>query len=367
MAINKKKFVKDLLLMYDYGINSDERFFPFNVDYVLDGLRQMPELFNASDKHTFSDGYWRNALGLTQEEIVEFEKLGYHTCSGYFFDWALRRSASCVAKYIAADYPERLYDFCEISESAFVSACKFARVLKCVPNLKDFVMRFVDFYSINAALKTEMPAVIESIPADYVVEHYKEIESGNIRLLSYISSLPSGFIAKRPSRFSWSVLSRHHVITDDFLCRFRERIDFESVGVGNVSVINQIVYDAMRYGKDVDDAIRDAKALLFYRQHIDDDAIWDASILASKGCYSKIFSEMFLREKFDESEPNGSFEKFCEDYVDCFFDMETHFIKGFLLLYPFSAKFINDNMSSFVSKKCGKAARERLVRNITRN
>lgn len=80
-----------------------------------------------------------------------------------------------------------------------------------------------------------------------------------------------------------------------------------------------------------------------------------------------LFAEAFLKEMWDGSVDKGYFEDFCFNYIDTFFFQEAKEIKAFLALYPFSTKFIEGNMEMFVSKKCGKAAKEAIERNKVKN
>lgn len=359
---NLKKFVDDLLFL-----NKVKTKIPFDINYIYAGLSYAPELCTQ-----VTSDYWLNALN------ISYDAQNYSITSPYYA-YRILWAVDNILRLISEEYPiEEIYRFCKIDERIFERICYIGSYdFYLHLNYETFVKTFLEIYPLKVFLKTNREEIIGAIPADYVVEHYDEIKRENLSMLTCIKDLPCDFITKRPSRFNWASLSSSHEITKEFCDKFSEKIVWNMVGGKNKGLVSDIYSTKKKdSNKSVVDIIDEMKKNHYFRTHrqLIEMSVFESEYVAECQLQEArfhmryaMFAEAFLKEMWDGSVDKGYFEDFCFNYIDTFFLQEAKEIKTFLALYPFSTKFIEENMEMFVSKKCGKAAKEVIERNKVKN
>ncbi len=354
---NLKKFVDDLLFL-----DEAKSEIPFDINYIYSGFSYAPEL--CTQRGNVKSDYWINVLGISPDTL---DYSTYHRYTEYRIYFAV----NSILRTIAEKYStEEIYRFSKIDERVFERMC---RIPQTNIDYEDFVKTFLEIYPLKTFLRTEDATVIGSIPANYVVEHYDEIKRENLNKLAYIKDLPCDFIAKRPSRFNWGNLSLNHDITKEFYDKFSNKIIWNMVGSYNKDLVTTMYYDKKKDSRksvvDIIDEIKKVSYLKAHRQCVE-MSVFESEYVAECQLQEArfhmryaLFAEAFLKEMWDGSVDKGYFENFCSDYIDTFFFQEAKEIKAFLALYPFSTEFLEENMEMFVSRKCGKAAKEAIERN----
>lgn len=241
---NLKKFVDDLLFL-----DEAKSEIPFDINYIYSGFSYAPELCTQVES-----GYWQNVL------CISPDTQNYSTFSRYA-SYRISFAVNNILRIIAAKYPtEEIYRFSKIDERVFERVCRVCN--NDFVDYKDFVKTFLEIYPLKTFLRTRDVMIISSIPADYVVEHYNEIKTENLNMLTCIKDLPCDFIAKRPSRFNWGNLSSNHEITKEFCDKFSDKIVWYMVGGDNKNLVTRMYYDKKKDSrKSVVDIIDEMKKI----------------------------------------------------------------------------------------------------------
>ena len=340
--------------------------------YLFDMAEKFPEFFD--DKRRYA--YWQPI----QNMIKEKEGKNFLFRQGDVF----LLSAYIVEYLYEVGGIEKIIEFSRMND-AFLIKSSFAGV----PN-KDidiFIQSLLSEKNINVFLQCRKN-ILKKLPTDFMVDNYKIIDKDKKRNLSFIHDLPCEFIEKRKSIFNWGVISQNHDMTYEFATKFENEIDWSIVGCSNYALL--WCNDFCGSKKELKKA-GGAKAAIekklngigpfgttYSRQEISDEVIEkiiypkaknysalpsvekqylspsiEKQYLSKYDCFLKnIFSEIYMREIYDESKGEGYFERFCEEHIDDFFCLQTAFIKKLLNCYDFSNDFLERHLKEFTKIKC---------------
>lgn len=223
--------------------------------------------------------------------------------------------------------------------------------------------------------------ILKRLPANFIADNYKIIDNDKKKSLSFIHDLPCEFIDKRKSIFNWEIISQNHDMTYEFATKFENKIDWSIVGLSNYFLLCRNFYGSKKEVKEVMKKELNKIGPLrttYSRQEISNEVLEEfiypkaenysalpsiekqylspsikKQYLSKYDCFLKnIFSEIYMREIYDESEGEGYFERFCEEHIDDFFYLQTAFIKKLLNSYDFSNDFLESHLKGFAKIKC---------------
>lgn len=341
--------------------------------YLFDMAEKFPEFFD--DKRRYA--YWQPIQNMIEEKEGKnflFRQADVFLLSAY------------IVKYLyEVGGIEKIIEFSRMND-AFLIKSSFAGV----PN-KDidiFIQSLLSEKNINVFLQCR-ENILKKLPADFIVDNYKIIDKDKKRNLSFIHDLPCEFIEKRKSIFNWGVISQNHDMTYEFATKFENEIDWSIVGCSNYALLwcNNFCGLKKELKKAGGAKVAIEKKLngigpfrtTYSRQKISDEVIEkiiypkakkckenaenserNSESLSTKrfflgkcDCFLKnIFSEIYMREVYDESKEKGYFERFCEENIDDFFYLQTAFIKKLLNCYDFSNDFLERHLKEFTKIKC---------------
>lgn len=160
---------------------------------------------------------------------------------------------------------------------------------------------------------------------DYLLENYKKMGLSFTSLSLF--DLPIEFIKKRPSRVSWTQISRNHSMTKEFGECFEDRIKFEDVGSFN----SNAVVRAQRTSDVLSDAALQNITMDFIEQY-----------------YRRIpLSASFASILINALHGKCDFEDEVNKRLGDFFSLYKYNLAAYLRLDVFSYEFLQKNYKNF--------------------
>lgn len=359
------QFYKKIKLLENTG------FFLIDQKYLFDMVEKFPELFDNGERYS----YWQPIQNMVKEK----EGKSLFSYNDIFL------LSSYIIKYLyEVGGIEKIIEFSRMND-AFLIKSSFVGI----PNkeVDIFIQTLLSEKNINVFLQCRKN-ILQRLPADFIADNYKIIDKDKKKELSFIHDLPCEFIEKRKSIFNWETISKNHDMTYEFATKFENKIEWAIVGYSNYSLLYNSFYSSKKELKEAGGAkaVIDEKlnnfnkfspyyGVSYSRQKISNEVLEkimyprakeikneaeNSALPPTKKYYLKrfdaslknIFSEIYMKEIYDESEEEGYFERFCEENIDDFFCLETAFIKKLLNSYDFSNDFLESHLNEFAKIKC---------------